>query len=115
VPIAKLLILLAFLVRDQEVGGSNPLAPTNFLSLAYTFKPFRKTGRAFKSDEKAIGSRKARSQHGLRVVSFVCSIELLSCNQVRAPRLIDPPGEDQGVAPETLLLRTRKSREGSHL
>jgi hypothetical protein len=29
VPSAKLLILLAFVVRDQEVGGSNPLAPAN--------------------------------------------------------------------------------------
>ncbi len=29
VPRAKLLILLAFVVRGQEVGGSNPLAPTN--------------------------------------------------------------------------------------
>ena len=29
VPIAKLLILIAFIVRDQEAGGSNPLAPTN--------------------------------------------------------------------------------------
>jgi len=28
-PIAKSLILLVILVRDQEVGGSNPLAPTN--------------------------------------------------------------------------------------
>jgi hypothetical protein len=28
-PRAKLLILIIFLVRDQEVGGSNPLAPTN--------------------------------------------------------------------------------------
>jgi hypothetical protein len=28
VPIAKSLILGGFMVRDQEVGGSNPLAPT---------------------------------------------------------------------------------------
>ncbi len=28
-PTAKLLIFLVILVRDQEVGGSNPLAPTN--------------------------------------------------------------------------------------
>jgi hypothetical protein len=28
-PRAKLLIFFVFLVRDQEVGGSNPLAPTN--------------------------------------------------------------------------------------
>jgi hypothetical protein len=27
---AKLLIFVAVLVRDQEVGGSNPLAPTSF-------------------------------------------------------------------------------------
>jgi hypothetical protein len=27
-PMAKLLILFVILVRDQEVGGSNPLAPT---------------------------------------------------------------------------------------
>jgi len=27
---AKLLIFFVILVRDQEVGGSNPLAPTNF-------------------------------------------------------------------------------------
>ena len=26
VPTAKLLIILAFVVRDQEAGGSNPLA-----------------------------------------------------------------------------------------
>ena len=32
-PRAKLLILIIFLVRDQEVGGSNPLAPTNYLSM----------------------------------------------------------------------------------
>jgi hypothetical protein len=32
---AKLLIFFVILVRDQEVGGSNPLAPTNiFYSLA---------------------------------------------------------------------------------
>jgi hypothetical protein len=32
VPRAKLLILLAFVVRDQEAGGSNPLAPTKFFN-----------------------------------------------------------------------------------
>jgi len=32
---AMLLILLVFVVRDQEVGGSNPLAPANL------FKPFQ--------------------------------------------------------------------------
>src|SRR5580704_4660792 len=31
-PMSKLLILFFFLVRDQEVGGSNPLAPTNYTS-----------------------------------------------------------------------------------
>jgi len=34
-PTAKLLIFFVILVRDQEVGGSNPLAPTNiFCNLA---------------------------------------------------------------------------------
>jgi hypothetical protein len=30
-PTSKLLIFFVILVRDQEVGGSNPLAPTKFL------------------------------------------------------------------------------------
>jgi hypothetical protein len=30
--VLRLLILLAFVVRDQEAGGSNPLAPTKFLN-----------------------------------------------------------------------------------
>ena len=30
-PMAKLLIFFIILVRDQEAGGSNPLAPTNHL------------------------------------------------------------------------------------
>ena len=34
-PMAKSFILIVILVRDQEVGGSNPLAPTNpFQSLS---------------------------------------------------------------------------------
>jgi len=32
-PTSKLFILFLILVRDQEVGGSNPLAPTNYPSL----------------------------------------------------------------------------------
>ena len=32
---AKLLIILAFMVRDQEVGGSNLLAPTILFSITY--------------------------------------------------------------------------------
>ena len=29
-------------VRDQEVGGSNPLAPTTVFSMAYILSPFEK-------------------------------------------------------------------------
>ena len=32
-PTSNLLIFWIFLVRDQEVGGSNPLAPTNLKRL----------------------------------------------------------------------------------
>jgi hypothetical protein len=32
VPSAKCLTILRFMVRDQEAGGSNPLAPTNYPS-----------------------------------------------------------------------------------
>ena len=37
---SKLLILFVILVRDQEVGGSNPLAPTKSFN---HFKPFLET------------------------------------------------------------------------
>ncbi len=36
-PTAKLLIFLVILVRDQEVGGSNPLAPTKLFKHLQTF------------------------------------------------------------------------------
>jgi hypothetical protein len=39
IPTAKLFILFVILVRDQEVGGSNPLAPTTLCSTAYTLSP----------------------------------------------------------------------------
>jgi hypothetical protein len=29
-------------VRDQEVGGSNPLAPTTLFSITYTLSPSKK-------------------------------------------------------------------------
>ena len=38
-PTSKLLILFVILVRDQEVGGSNPLAPTKFLKDLQTLPP----------------------------------------------------------------------------
>ncbi len=43
VPIANLLILLAFVVRDQEVGGSNPLAPT----IPHKFHPLTGSTRLY--------------------------------------------------------------------
>jgi hypothetical protein len=42
---SKLLILFVILVRDQEVGGSNPLAPTNLFN---HFQPTNKDIRVQK-------------------------------------------------------------------
>ena len=46
----KLLILRGRLVRDQEAGGSNPLAPTNLflvVSLVPGVEAFAESGRVF--------------------------------------------------------------------
>ena len=45
-PLAKLFILFVILVRDQEVGGSNPLAPTKSFNNLHIKLP-RKSGRRF--------------------------------------------------------------------
>jgi hypothetical protein len=44
-PMAKLLIFFVILVRDQEVGGSNPLAPTNYFSYLTVSSPREKALR----------------------------------------------------------------------
>jgi hypothetical protein len=53
-PGANLLILIIILVRDQEVGGSNPLAPTNLFDylntqLGFVFAFLTATGEKISS------------------------------------------------------------------
>jgi hypothetical protein len=48
------------MVRDQEVGGSNPLAPTILFSIAYTLG----------ASQKVVGTYQSSSKGGQSVSTF---------------------------------------------
>jgi hypothetical protein len=59
-PTSKLFIFFIFLVRDQEVGGSNPLAPTTLFSTIYTLSLSEKVVGANNGTE---GARTSAEPH----------------------------------------------------
>jgi len=68
-PTGKSLIFRIFLVRDQEVGGSNPLAPTTLFSARYILRPSEKVVVANKGTK---GARTSAEPHP--VEPFVISL-----------------------------------------
>jgi len=78
-PTAKLLNLRKFLVRDQEVGGSNPLAPTTLFLITYILSPSEKVVVAITATKSAGSSPELASRKAFE--------ESLSCRSNELPIL----------------------------
>ena len=100
-------------VRDQEAGGSNPLAPTILFSITYAFRPSAKVVVANHGHSRRAAFAQNRHPE-MPQLSVSCLQQRTSdpaiscdpctcpegreCSPVRASRIIDPtPGQDQRV------------------
>ena len=101
-------------VRDQEVGGSNPLAPTILFSTAYTLSPSEKVVVA-NTANKAVGlRRKSDPAEHPRVTSIRAGqMNFRSCNQLRVGTAMPEVAFGQRgarIVPRTIHLgNTRRS------
>ena len=93
------------LVRDQEVGGSNPLAPTNLFSITYILSPPKKWSQQ-KRDLQPIKRPLTIPPFTTDSINCCVSNGLLRFRRLHV-RIILPylcPGQDQAVAGSPICL-----------
>jgi hypothetical protein len=69
-------------VRDQEVGGSNPLAPTNLFSITYTLSPSEKVVVAITATQGGRPSPELASRNASSNLFRGATMNFRSCNQL---------------------------------